>query len=202
MRLLVAFPLFLLASCSPPPAPKKAQKQREPLKPQILQFYVTPNPIPPGEQAQLCWGTEDAVKLELDPPVEQIKPSLARCTEVAPKATTTYAVTATSRDGLKAFAQATLNVDPSAAVRTGGRAVPMLQSVTFSALSVRAGEAVSICIDQRGASSVTLEPGGLAFPKGTHSCLVSTFTRTTTVTITAKGPAGNSDKESATITVR
>lgn len=200
MRLLVPSFLLLLGACSAPP-PKKAEKPREPVKPQIVQFYVTPNPIPPGEQAQLCWGTEDAVKLDLDPPVEQIKPSLARCTEVAPKATTTYSLTATSKDGLQAFGQATLNVDPRA--KSGAaRPSPLLQSVTFSALAVKAGEPVSICIDQRGASAVMLDPGGLAFPKGTHACLVSTFTRTTAVTITAKGPAGNSDKESATITVR
>lgn len=201
MRSSVVFILLLLAGCSAPPAAKKAEKPREPLKPQILQFYVTPNPIPPGEQAQLCWGTEDAVTLELDPPVEAIKPSLARCTEVAPKATTTYSLTAASKDGLKAHAQATLNVDPAAAT-AGGRAVPMLQSVTFSSLAVKPGEPVSICVDQRGASSVALDPGGLAFPKGAHSCLVSTFTKTATVTVTAKGPRGNSDKETATITVR
>lgn len=200
MRTLLLSAILLLAACSspaPPPAPEKAP---EPVKPKITQFYVSPNPVAPGQPAQLCWGTEDAVKLTLDPPIEEIKPSVVRCTEVNLKKTTSIKLTATSRDGLESFAQTTANVDPRA---TAPRpTAPLLQSVTFSALSVGTGDPVSICVDQRGATAVTLQPGGLTFPNQPHACIVSTFTRTTLVTVTATGPGGTTDKESATITVK
>jgi hypothetical protein len=198
MRHVLAALIAILAGCSRSGAPRESKKARQPEKPEILQFYASPNPVAPGAPAQICWGTREAAKVTLTPHVEEVKPSVARCIEVSPGKTTSYTLTAISNDGLEAFAQTTLTVDARAAA--GKQA--LLQTVTFSALSVKAGEPVSICAETRGASSVTLDPGGVSFPAGTHSCVVSTFTRTTAVTITARGGSGSADRETVTITVR
>ncbi|MBV8866742.1 MAG: hypothetical protein JO210_15215 [Acidobacteriaceae bacterium] len=52
-----------------------------------------------GEHTQLCYGVENAKTVKLDPPVSEIKPSYRNCIEIAPKATTTYTITADDGKG-------------------------------------------------------------------------------------------------------
>jgi hypothetical protein len=47
-----------------------------------------------GEKTQLCYGVVNAKAVNVDPPVEQLKPSYHHCFEIAPKKTTTYTFTA------------------------------------------------------------------------------------------------------------
>jgi hypothetical protein len=52
-----------------------------------------------GEKAELCYGVVNAVRVEINPPIEQAKPTYYHCLEIAPKKTTTYTVTATDGKG-------------------------------------------------------------------------------------------------------
>lgn len=64
----------------------------------ISSFYATPNVIGKGQTAQLCYDVTNAEKVELAPPVERVWPSLSRCFEVSPRATTRYTLSAWDKE--------------------------------------------------------------------------------------------------------
>ncbi len=77
---------------------------------EILNFYVAPNLIQPGEQTQLCYGVSNAKEVRLDPPVASVWPSSARCVYASPKKETTYTLTAVDAQGNTKTATVTVQV--------------------------------------------------------------------------------------------
>ena len=71
----------------------------EPAPARITQLRVTPTFIPKGIPGKLCYGVENAVKLDLKPPVEDLLPAADRCIDISPAQTTTYTLTAQGADG-------------------------------------------------------------------------------------------------------
>lgn len=67
----------------------------------ILGFYVTPGEIRRGDDAQLCYGVSNAKSVTIDPPIQEMWPSVSRCTNISPKKTTTYTLTAYDAQGNK-----------------------------------------------------------------------------------------------------
>ena len=65
----------------------------------ILNFYVTPSLIHPGESTQLCYGVSNAKEVRLDPPAGNVWPSAARCVSASPSKETTYTLTAVDAQG-------------------------------------------------------------------------------------------------------
>ena len=47
-----------------------------------ISFYATPAVIRPGSRATFCYGVNDAKKVRIEPPVENLSPSLSHCIEV------------------------------------------------------------------------------------------------------------------------
>lgn len=78
----------------------------------ILNFYANPGVLSPGETGKLCYGVMSAKAVVLDPPVERLHPSLARCFEVSPEKTTTYTLTATDATGTSVSQAVTVEVSP------------------------------------------------------------------------------------------
>jgi hypothetical protein len=76
----------------------------------ILNFYVAPNLIRPGEQTQLCYGVSNTKEVRLDPPAGAVWPSSARCVYVSPKKDTTYTLTVLDAQGNRKTATATVQV--------------------------------------------------------------------------------------------
>lgn len=76
----------------------------------ILNFYVAPNVIHPGESTQLCYGVSNAKELRLDPPAGNVWPSVGRCIPVSPRKETTYALTAVDAQGNTKTATVTVQV--------------------------------------------------------------------------------------------
>ena len=64
----------------------------------ILTFYTRSDAIARGEKALVCYGVVNAASVRLDPPDEDVWPSLSRCFEVGPARTTRYTLTAESAD--------------------------------------------------------------------------------------------------------
>ncbi len=53
-----------------------------------------------GEKTLLCYGVENATKVTIEPPVSgELKPTYRNCLDIAPKATTTYKITAYNAKG-------------------------------------------------------------------------------------------------------
>jgi hypothetical protein len=69
----------------------------------INMFYASPPVISSGESTQLCYGAAfaDKVEIEADPPLEldSVWPSLQRCIEARPAATTSFRLKATDKAG-------------------------------------------------------------------------------------------------------
>lgn len=142
----------------------------------------------------LCYGVESASAVRIEPPVEQLNPSLSRCFEVRPAASTTYKLIAEGRSGGPAEATASVAV---------GAAAPALFDLAISSAKVKAGELVSFCFQARNATSVSGRPG--KFQKGGNprkDCLIDQPQKTTTYQITASNAEGLTDSASMTVEVR
>jgi type II secretory pathway pseudopilin PulG len=66
--------------------------------------------VRPGETAHICYGIVDAKTVNIDPPVEQLKPSYLHCFDVNPRKTTTYTITAADAAGHTASEHLTIQV--------------------------------------------------------------------------------------------
>ena len=60
----------------------------------LLNFSVSRVLLHPGETTQMCYGVSNAVSVIIEPHVEETKPSFNHCFAIAPKADTTYTLTA------------------------------------------------------------------------------------------------------------
>lgn len=65
----------------------------------ILSFYATPPVLKRGEAASICYGVYNAVKVRIDPPVEELRPSISRCIQVKPAKATEYTLYAEDAAG-------------------------------------------------------------------------------------------------------
>src|SRR5689334_21678826 len=54
----------------------------------ITQFYASPPNPPQGEKALVCYGVENATQVRLEPPVERLWPTAARCFDFTPSENT------------------------------------------------------------------------------------------------------------------
>jgi eukaryotic-like serine/threonine-protein kinase len=184
---------LLLAGCGSAPEPPVNQERAVSEPPKITMFYPSEPAIRGSGSVNLCYGVENAAKVTIDPPVEQLSPSLSRCFSVSPRKTTIYTLTAESADGKTATGKATVEV---------GAAGPSFVDLEVSATEVPAGAPVSFCFKARNAAAVKGSPGRFqknGDPSG--DCLVDAPRRTTTYTITISG-AGLSNTERLTVTVK
>ena len=199
---LIAAALWTQAGCSgaekpaaPPPA--KTAEARPPDPVRISQFYATAATIHPGEKELLCYGVENARAVWLSPPRRQLSTAYSRCVEVTPAATTAYELTAEGLDGKTATGRLTVTVAAAPARAPRARIV----EVAVSALSVSAGQPVSICYTVENVTDVRIEP--IHFDGGAKStnCALDQPRQTTTYIVTAKG-ASSQDTEKVTVAVQ
>lgn len=177
-----------LAGCAPAPAPRPA-RPADPVR--ITMFYAVPSKVPRGETAQLCYGVENAVTVALQPPVEEIKPSINRCFEIHPAQRTEYELTATGADGRTDKQRVTVDL-------VGPRA--RIIEVRVSALEVDPGEAVSICWKAEHARSVEIWPKGLK--RSQPGCVIDQPRETRVYKVIARGDGGSEDTEKVEVRVR
>jgi len=65
----------------------------------ILAFYAYPGLIRAGEETRICYGVSGTKAVRIEPPVEELKPSLSRCFSVKPRKTTEYKLIAENGNG-------------------------------------------------------------------------------------------------------
>ena len=76
----------------------------------ILSFYASPPTIRHGQTALLCYGVNNATKVQISPTVGGIAPSLSRCVEVRPSSSTTFTLTTEDAKGHELSESFTLQV--------------------------------------------------------------------------------------------
>jgi hypothetical protein len=184
--------------------PEQKAAEPEPTPAKITQFYASPPVVAPGDKALLCYGVESAQSVRLDPDVERITPSMARCIEVHPKQTSTYRLIASGTGRGEAQAAVTVTVDPKAK-KAAAAAAPgptIIRFFSASATSTPAGGRVTLCYGVEGAKSVTLSPGARTLPSVPQSCFTEAINQTTTFTLSAVNAAGATDSEKLTVQVQ
>jgi hypothetical protein len=187
--LTVALALFA-SSCGQQPVPAPAARKQAPAR--ITQFYTTGNLITEGEEALLCYGTENAGWVKLDPPVEKLTPSLSRCFKVKPAATTRY----------------TLFVDrqqQTVEIRVNSRAAKppdLIRYFLADPMEARPGQQVTLCYGVKEAVSVELQPVGRELPPAERQCIQVAVARTTTFSLKARAAAGSASVATLTVKVK
>jgi len=154
----------------------------------IAHFKADPSFIPTGSVGKLCYGVENATKLDLNPPVEYLLPASERCIDIRPKQTTTYTLTAWGADG---------GQDKKSFEVRVGAPLPRLSDLIASSTEVKRGAQVKICFKVENARTVRARPGKL---DRSANCLTDYPRKTTTYKISALGP--NSEQDYGTVTVK
>jgi hypothetical protein len=193
MRLPSAAALFLLVSCAGYRAKESTPESRPPSKAKITQFYVSPSLVRPNERTLLCYGVEGAARIRLEPPVEEITPSLVRCLEVKATRNIRYRLIATGRDGADVSAETTLTVEPTGAA--------LIQFFAASQTTAAKGQPVTICYGVKGAAKVTLSPNVHPARPAERACFTLAVDQATQLTLTAEDASGRQDSEKLTIRV-
>jgi hypothetical protein len=173
---------------SPPPA------QPPELAVRISMFYASPPNPPLGEKTLVCYGVEHATEVRLEPPIEQVWPTVSRCFDFVPKKPSTLKLTASGKN--QSVTQA-LEISP------GAPRVHIIE-VSINALEVKRGERVTVCHKTRNAKSVDIRPGTW-IPTGrslTFGCVSDQPQQDTTYVVTATGADGDTDTERVTARVK
>jgi len=172
--------------------PKTEKATRPPVR--ITQFYATQPMAPSGESTTLCYGVDNAAVVRIDPPVERLGPTLARCFTVSPQKTTTYTLTAEDEQGKTSSQSVTVTV---------GDPLPKFTDLSISDQEVSPGEVIAFCFKANNAVNVQGRPGyfrGGGSPRS--DCLVDTPRQTTSYRITIKNASGQADHANITVKVR
>lgn len=178
--LTIAFVAVVATGCSRTPAP--------PVK--ITQFRVTPTFIPKGIPGKLCYGVENATKIELNPRVEDLLPAPERCIDISPVQATTYTLTAYGADGSSVTKSLSVGV---------GNPPPRVADLSATPVEVSRGGQVRICFKVENAKAVKISKGKL---DRKTNCATDTPRRTTIYKITALGADREEDTGTVTVKVR
>ena len=65
----------------------------------ILSFYGSPGAIRRGDHVTICYGTNEAKTVRIDPPIEELHPVYSHCLQASPGKTTQYTLTAEDGKG-------------------------------------------------------------------------------------------------------
>jgi hypothetical protein len=179
LRIAIVLLACALAGCQHAAPPAHAR---------IAYFKADPAFIPTGMTGKLCYGVENATKLDLNPPVEYLLPASERCIDIAPKQTTTYTLTASGADGGQDKKSFEVRVGPP---------LPRLSDLVASSTEVKRGAQVKICFKVENARAVRARPGKL---DRKANCLTDYPRKTTTYKISAFGP--DREEDDGTVTVK
>lgn len=148
----------------------------------ILNFYA-PRAPERGRPFTLCYGVVNAVKVEMDPPLAELFPSISRCVEATLQKDTRATLTAYGRDGRAVQVQIDLPVrEPP----------PEILFVDVSSREVRRGDRFTICYGVRDAARVRVEPGGMNLPVSQKHC-ATWFPVQAPEKLIAESPAGREE---------
>jgi hypothetical protein len=166
MAILYLFWIFVTRDLAWGPVGQKSEQLLPWLsgsEPKILAFYSSPT-IVRGEPGTICYGVLNVKSVRLDPPVDQITPSLNRCIAISPRQATTYTLYAEGNDGRQLTASFSVAVVPPA---------PSIEFISVSTKTLERGDRYAICYGVKHATSVKLEPSvGMPTPVARKHCIM------------------------------
>jgi hypothetical protein len=159
--------------------------------PQIVQFVANPNVISQGQSTKLCWQVTGATNITIAPGVGS-NLNANDCFTVTPQSTTTYTLTAQNASG-QIQANVTVTVGATQILSFTSDPPFSLAAGTPVTLSWTTANATSVVIVGQGVSPQTLPANG---------SLVVRPEVTTSFTLTAYGPAGQTVSNTISVVVR
>ncbi|MCC6264887.1 MAG: hypothetical protein IT169_15020 [Bryobacterales bacterium] len=201
--------MLLLASCaSQGPNPGADANAGAAVK--ILSFYPGQPAFAPGDQAQVCYGVENALSVRLEPPVAEIRPLTTKCVWFKPTGSMKLTLVASGADGKEARGTIDITVKagapPAATVppeETSGASIPsggsLIETFVATTTSIPPGGGATVCYVLREPATVTLQPPSGELGGDLKKCILLRPTTTTTYTLTA---AAGAKTDSATVTIR
>ncbi len=177
--------------------------QPEPQPAKILFFYPGQASVSPGDQAQVCYGVENATSVRLEPSLAEIRPLSNKCVWVTPTATTELTLIATGEDGKEVSEKLTVTVKAGSPSST--RTAPaetstrLIETFTATATTIPLGGGSTICYVLSEPATVRMSPAHGDLGNDQKKCVMVRPKETTTYTLKATGD-GNSD--TATVTIR
>jgi hypothetical protein len=179
----------LLMACSTP-EPKPVALPTQPVK--ITQFYTTTPKVRPGEEITICYGVESAEAVRIEPAVEKLVPSVARCITFPPQGNT-YKLIARGKRGDEVTQSLTIGA---------ALAAPKFVDLQVSSTTVKAGNAIQFCFKAVNATSVTGGPGKFVHGgRAAGDCLLDNPRQTTTYRLTVASSDGQQDTDTVTVRV-
>lgn len=82
----------------------------KPDAPQIISLTAAPHIITAGEPVKLCYDVRGAVAIQISPPIGELGVEKSKCLDLKPEKTTTYTLTATSRNDQAVSKRITIKV--------------------------------------------------------------------------------------------
>jgi OmpA family len=159
--------------------------------PQIVVFTANPPTVSAGQSTKLCWQVTGATSITIAPGVgSNLNPN--DCANVSPSTTTTYTLTATNSTG-QIQANVTVNVGATQILSFTADPPFSLKSGTPVTLSWQTSNATSVVVVGQGATPQSLPANG---------SLVVNPEVTTSYTLTAYGPAGQTVSVTISVVVR
>ena len=168
---------------------KRVAANLKPLPPNVESFASSAGSIQPGQQAELKWQTGNASEVTIEPGIGVVSPDGSR--QVTPDKTTTYTLTARNQ-GLTKTSTVTINV-------TAHPVPASIGQFLSGADTIQKGQSVRLIWDTANANDVSIDQGvGSVPPSGAKNVKPD---KTTTYTLTAKGPGGAASPKTVTVTV-
>ncbi len=165
----------------------------------VQSFTASPQSIAPGASSQVCWQVSGANSIAIQPSVSGTLNPAGGCVTVSPTATTTYTLTATGANGQTASASVTVTTTQP------GSNGPV-SVLTFTANPDYTQFATNpswLGWATTNASYVVIQGGGITSPKLPASGVyVVNPTTTTTYTLTAYGPGGQTSTATVSVFVK
>jgi hypothetical protein len=196
---LLLISAFVLTSCGSKPAPAASQDAAAAKPVTILQFYPSSNQVPRGQQTLICYGVENAKSVRLEPPIEEIVPSMTRCIPYSPKASSEIKLIATGSDGSEVSKSFQIDVVAAAAGSNTKKSGGLIVSFISSAKSVAPGQEVTLCYQTQNATSVKIQPDSSGRTLPVKGCVTEHVSQKTQFTLVASGADGKQDQESVTV---
>jgi hypothetical protein len=192
--------LAVLAGCGG--APPAAEDQTLVLPPdptEIAFFYASPAEVVRGESTTMCFSTQAADAVSIDPPIRELHPSISYCFNFEPQQTETYTLTATGEGGEDSAEITVQVVEQSSAPPEPTQVV--IRTFSASSDAIVPGERTSICYLTNGARSVAITPTPPGELELERYCFVTAPSETTTYTLTAVDANGREHVAELTIEV-
>lgn len=202
--LAAAVAVMFLASCS---AEKQSEVASEPSTsgPKILMFYPGQPSVAPGDQAQFCYGVENAASVRLEPAVEDIRPLSNKCVWFKPEKTMELTLIARGTNGDETRETISIKVESGAPSSTrvapGASQTGLIETFIATATTISRGGGSTICYVLREPATLTMNPSTGDLGTDLKKCVLVRPTETTRYTLTAKA-GDKSDSVSVTVAVR